>query len=153
MNVEFRQRLPLAGDLGNPIDPRHEWFERRLNFQNDLRAQSGNERRIASELDGVAEPLFRMQQNCPAAQLFAPEPQGLRKRAALGSEIARIPSQLVFRPAAAKIAQAQPGETFVAIRIRVVRLDGGCSGKGSDRLGVAIEAHQRDATVVRGRRA
>ena len=76
----------------------------RLNFADDLGALPGQQRRIADELNGVAKPLFGMEQNGLAGDRHLAQPQRCLGLRAMPGKRAGFPAPFICLPARIEIA-------------------------------------------------
>ena len=93
------------------------------------RRPGGDERRVAAELDRVAEALLGMQQQDAAAERLA-RPQGCANRR---GRAAGPPAPFVFPPAFGELAVQQQSEGQVVMGIREVRVEGNGLSAGGNR--------------------
>ncbi len=68
MKIKIWNRIPLTNNLRHPVQTTEYAHQRALDFEYHIRAQIGDEPRITAELDGIAETLLCVQQDCRAAQ-------------------------------------------------------------------------------------
>jgi len=108
VTIEFRQFFAAANDQRNVREAREQSRERRRHLENNLGTTGCDERRIARELNGIAEPLLGVEQDRPARERRIAEPQRLREIAAPGREIRRPPTPFEFLPAALEVALQEP---------------------------------------------
>jgi len=142
-----RRRVARDDHLGHARQAIAQAAQRRLHFQDDARAARGDQRRVAQEMDRVAEPLLGVQQDRAAGDVFA-APLRPVEFPRIRQGFARAPAPLVFDPAAVQVAGAQPGH-------RAHRVGFGAAGIERDRAiercqGFAVTALllQRDAEVL-----
>ena len=105
MHVERGKRRPARDHAGDARDPRQEIGQFRLYFDHHLGAHFRQGRRIAHELDGVAETLLGVQQDSLARKRIFTEPQRLAEAAAARRHPGPLPAPFVGRKAAAVVAQ------------------------------------------------
>ena len=122
MHVEIGQRLAARDHAGDAFDARQHARQLRLHFEHDLRAPARQQRRVADELDGVAQPLLGMQQDGLAAERIFAEPERLAEAAAR-RHAAALPAPFVFLEAAAVVAERQQRQPFVVVGVGVVLVE------------------------------
>src|SRR5579872_1751636 len=99
MQIEVGQRIAARDDAKVAGKRTHERLQRPLHLEHDPGAALGNKRRIATELDGVAEALLGVQEYGLARDI-GPAPQRLQKVASALLQMLGLPAPLVLRPAA-----------------------------------------------------
>ena len=71
MQIERRERLIAAHYRDDAVDCVEQRHQAVGQFEYDFCAKACDHRHVAQELDGVAEALLGVQQNCFAVQIFA----------------------------------------------------------------------------------
>jgi len=99
----------------------HQLPQRLLDFQDHMRGAFGHKRRVTAELDRIAKTLLGVEQNGLAGDLVRSKPQRLHKIPFRRVELPGFPSPFVLLPTAAKIADQQPAQRLVMMRLREVR--------------------------------
>src|SRR5207302_2052697 len=139
MTIELRQLFATANDQRGALDPREQCRERRRHLENDLGAPGCNEWRVSNELDGIAEPLLGVEQDCLSFERLIAEPERLRKIPPPRREILHPPTPLEFLAASIEIAQQEPKTASVRMRFSIVRVDRQRPVVACERLERAIE--------------
>ena len=129
MHVEGRQRV-AARDHADTFKIGEQVFQLALYFDDDGRARAREQRRIADEHDGVAEPLLGMQQDGLAPERVFAEPERLAQAAP--RDAGTLPAPFILRETAAVVVDRQQRQRLVEMRVGEVLV-------GRDRLAVAFE--------------
>ena len=125
VEIEMRHRFRL-GAIEHPIDarePARQAFEPFANLQQHRRAQRLDQRRVADELDDVAEALLRTEQDDLAGQILA-RPDRTAEAGPKLQQRCPHPAKLVLVP---PFRQAAGGQQRV--RVVVVPGEAGAGGK------------------------
>src|SRR5437016_9927416 len=94
-----------------------------LNFQDDPRAALRDQRRIAGELDSIAEPLVAMEQDGPACDRFFAAPQRLCELPVDKTDGFGLPAPFPRGPAGREIAEQELQQRAVPMRVGIISLD------------------------------
>ena len=105
MYVERRKRLAARMAGGDPVEPTEQGFKFALHFKQDLCAGARQERRVAGELDGVAQSLFGVQQNRLVAERKFAEPERTPVAAPDIGHAAAFPAPFILFETAPQLAQ------------------------------------------------
>ncbi len=92
MKIVMRQRLLPRDDLRHALQARQQSHERPLDLEDDGRSPRRQERRVADELNGIAEALLGMQQDRLAVEQFLAAPKRRAVVTPLRGEPAHMPA-------------------------------------------------------------
>ncbi len=148
MNIEVRQLIATAinaVDVRGIHDQRHQAVR---DLEDDPAAFLGNHRQVTNELDAVAKPLLRMQQNGLAGQRLA-APLWLREFARLQFAFAP-PAPLIAGPAACKITGGKAQQALVPVRFGEIGSERDGPVEALDRFLDPIQVAQRIASIDPG---
>src|SRR5215472_1897055 len=107
MRVERRRRFAARHHRTDTIEPRQQRFELRWHFEDDLGAMCCDQRRVARELNGVAETLLGVKEDGLAVKRKVAKPQTPAAALRRG-DAGAPPAPFVVRKAAAIIAESEP---------------------------------------------
>ena len=148
VNIEAWQLIATAIDAVDARgihDQRHQAVG---DLEDDLDAFLNNHRQVTNELDAVAKPLLRVQQDGLPDQRFA-APLWLREFARLQFSFAP-PAPLIAGPAARKITDGKAQQAFVPVRFGEIGSERDGPIEALDRLLGPIEVAQRVASIDPG---
>ena len=151
MRRKRRQRLAARDNPAHAFEASEERLELWLAFEQHRAAARGDERRIAHELQHVAESRFAVNQHRAVGERAA-VPQRLGKAPRAGAEGVDAPAPRVFLPAARVIAAQQQQERLAEVRLGVLRLQRGRLLKISERFVVAADFYAEIGEVGERRR-
>ncbi len=132
------------------FEARQQTFQFSLNLEHDRGAAARQQRRIARELDGVAQTLFGMQQDGLARERIFAEPERAAVAAARVGHAGALPAPFVLLEAAAQVAQPEQAQRLIEMGIGIVFLPRDRLAEAVDRVGVAVERLQRAAAIIPG---
>ena len=101
-------------DYADAFEVREQRLQLALHFDDDRRAGAREQRRIADEHDGVAEPLLGMQQDGLATERIFAEPERLAQAAA--RDAGALPAPFILRETGAVVVASQQRQRLVEMR-------------------------------------
>jgi hypothetical protein len=157
VEIERRQRRVTLDQRLNSRKAGQQPLKLALDFEHDRRAPLGNERRIAHELQRVAETLLGVQQNGLTRERLCAEPLRGGEAAVLAGDIADQRACLVAAPAGAEIAERQARDRFDKPRLGEARPAAQRPLRAHHRLLRPVEPAQRHGAIgekrgIRGRK-
>ena len=96
-------------------------MQRLWNLQNHAGATLQHQWHIAAELYRVSKTLLGMEEKCLTSDLVRPAPQRLGKIAPCVFQLLGFPSPFVLFPAAIEVADEQPVQRLIIVRISKIR--------------------------------
>ena len=134
-------------DDGDAFELRQQRQQLRLDFADHLGAASGNQPRIADELDGVAKSLFGMQQNGLAGDRLVAQPQRRLGLRAVPGKCAGFPAPFIGLPAGIEITERQLRHGPFEMGLRKFRRSHARSFEIPERFERSVKAAQRMAAI------
>ena len=119
LDVEGRQGLAPGHDVVDAREARQQGGEARLHLEDDPAPPVGQPGHVAAELQGVAQALFRVDEEGPAREGVLAEPEGLGKASAHPRELPGLPPALIEGPPGTKLAvcEAHHGQVMPGLRV------------------------------------
>ena len=148
MDIERRQGAAARNNLRRPGETAHQLHKRRAHLQDHARAARGDQRRIAAEMDRIAEALLAVQQDGLAGDVALAQPQRLRKIALRRRHVGLLPAPLIFEKAPREIAGEKPHQGLIAMRDNILRQQRQRARRTGEGLVIAIELFEDLAAIV-----
>jgi hypothetical protein len=104
VQIESRQGLALRQDERDAGQGDEQRLQRRLYLEHDARAERRHHRRIATELQAVAQALLGMEEDGSSGDVALAAPTGLQEIPRRGHGGAGPEAPLVFTPSTLEIA-------------------------------------------------
>ena len=139
-------RFATADHRRHAVEARQQLLELRLHLEHDLGAGARQHRRVAHELDGVAQALLGVQQDGLVRQAAFAEPGPLAKPR-LGVHSGALPAPFILLKAAPVVADGEQSKRLVEVRVGIVRRQLQRLSISVERLAVTIERHQRETEI------
>src|SRR5262249_39773535 len=122
LEVKRRQLVPSRHQLVDAAAPTQQLPERLLTFEDDPATPLADQRRVADELEGIAQPLLGMHQERLAFQRPT-VPWGPREVSRFEGLVPGPPAPFVRRPPRLEVTHLQEEEPEVLVRIGVMGVD------------------------------
>ncbi len=143
IQIEVGQRLAVGDHRRNARNGRQEASQWTIDAEQHFGAERGDHGRVARELDGIAHALLGTEKNRLARDRGFAAPDRPRETHPPGCEFRVPPTLFILGPAGAEIADAEPRQRLVELRIRMLRVARQRGLVIRQRLGHAVERARR----------
>ena len=150
MHIKGGKRFAARMAGRNAVEAGKECLQLGLHFEHDTRAGARQQRRIAGELDAVAQALLGMQQDRLVTERKFAEPERAAIVAARVGHAAAFPAPFVLRKAVPQVAHSEQRQRLIEMGVGIILLQRDGLAEARHRLVVPVERFERAAAIVPG---
>ena len=150
MEIKVRPGLALCDNRIDPRQGRKQCFQSVLHLKHDFGTFPGNQLRVSTKLQSIAQALLGMDQNGFAGDVFRPQPYRFFEIAFEKCLVLAFSAPFVFLQAKTEVSQPKAQQSLTKMDFRIVRFDRFGPGISGQRLFEAPQFHQHIAAIDQG---